>query len=293
MLGQGVLCDCGRTSRCRGDGIADHQERRYHGWAGDGRPRRWWWRRERGSASAADNGLRSQRAGGPSRGTRVDPLAEVWESEIVPTDLSPADPRCSGCRDPHREYLSRTQSSRRGGADGKTPMNFAVLPPEAPAATDAIYQLLAVLADRAKTKAALAKVVAARNEAQAAAEKLGDLQIERAALQRQQAEFGPGPPPSGRRSAKRIVRSMPAGQSSMSNARFTPRRSRPCAPTASNSSGRGAPMNEARRAGAHAPGARLSAAGREGELPVSQIRLLRRGGQDAGRLCRAGRRGNW
>jgi hypothetical protein len=41
-------------------------------------------------------------------------------------------------------------------------MNFAVLPPEAPAATDAIYQLLAVLADRAKTKAALAKVVAAR-----------------------------------------------------------------------------------------------------------------------------------
>jgi hypothetical protein len=159
-------------------------------------------------------------------------------------------------------------------------MNFAVLPPEAPAATDAIYQLLAVLADRAKTKAALAKVVAARNEAQAAAEKLGDLQIERAALQRQQAEFGPGPPPSGRRSAKRIVRSMPAGQSSMSNARFTPRRSRPCAPTASNSSGRGAPMNEARRAGAHAPGARLSAAGREGELPVSQIRLLRRGGQD-------------
>ena len=57
-------------------------------------------------------------------------------------------------------------------------MNFVVLPPEAPAATDAIYQLLAVLADRAKTKAALA---AARNEAQAAAEKLGDLQIERAA----------------------------------------------------------------------------------------------------------------
>jgi chromosome segregation ATPase len=46
-------------------------------------------------------------------------------------------------------------------------MNFAVLPPEAPAATDAIYQLLAVLADRAKAKAALAKVVAARNEAQA------------------------------------------------------------------------------------------------------------------------------
>jgi hypothetical protein len=49
---------------------------------------------------------------------------------------------------------------------------------------------LAVLADRAKAKAALAKVVAARNEAQAAAEKLGDLQIERAALQKQQAEFG-------------------------------------------------------------------------------------------------------
>jgi hypothetical protein len=68
-------------------------------------------------------------------------------------------------------------------------MNFAVLPPEAPAATDAIYQLLAVLADRAKTKAALAKVVAARDEAQAAAEKFGDLQIERAALQKQQAEF--------------------------------------------------------------------------------------------------------
>jgi hypothetical protein len=48
---------------------------------------------------------------------------------------------------------------------------------------------LAVVADRAKTKAALAKVVAAREEAQAAAEKLGDLQIERAALQKQQAEF--------------------------------------------------------------------------------------------------------
>jgi hypothetical protein len=40
----------------------------------------------------------------------------------------------------------------------------------------------AILADRAKTKAALAKVVTARNEAQAAAEK-------RAALQKQQAEF--------------------------------------------------------------------------------------------------------
>jgi hypothetical protein len=63
------------------------------------------------------------------------------------------------------------------------------LPAEAPAATDAIYQLLAV-SDRAKTKAALAKVVTARDEAQAAAEKLGDLQIERAALQKQQAEFG-------------------------------------------------------------------------------------------------------
>jgi hypothetical protein len=68
-------------------------------------------------------------------------------------------------------------------------MNFVVLPPEAPGATDAIYQLLAVLADREKTKAALAKEVAARNEAQAAAEKLSDLQIERAALQKQQAEF--------------------------------------------------------------------------------------------------------
>ena len=39
-----------------------------------------------GLSSAADNGLRSQRAGGPSRGTRVDPLAEVWESDIIPTD---------------------------------------------------------------------------------------------------------------------------------------------------------------------------------------------------------------
>ena len=68
-------------------------------------------------------------------------------------------------------------------------MNFVVLPPEAPAATDAVYQLLAVLADRAKTKAALAKVVPARNEAPAAAEELRDLQIERAALQKQQAEF--------------------------------------------------------------------------------------------------------
>jgi hypothetical protein len=68
-------------------------------------------------------------------------------------------------------------------------MNFVVLPLEAPGATDAVYQLLAILADRARTKAALAKVVPARNEAQAAAEKLGDLQIERAALQKQQAEF--------------------------------------------------------------------------------------------------------
>jgi hypothetical protein len=124
-----------------------------------------------GSASAADTGLRSLRAGGPSRRTRVDPLAEVWESEIVPI-LSPADPQCSGCRGPHREYLSRTQSSRRRGADGETPMNFAVLPAEAPAAADAIYQLSAVLADRAKTKAALAKVVAARDQAQAAATKV-------------------------------------------------------------------------------------------------------------------------
>jgi hypothetical protein len=36
-------------------------------------------------------------------------------------------------------------------------MNFAALPPEASAAIDAIYQLLAILADRAKTKAALAR----------------------------------------------------------------------------------------------------------------------------------------
>jgi hypothetical protein len=108
-------------------------------------------------------------------------------ARIIPTD--PLAGSCSGCRASHREYLSLTQCSRMRGADGKTPMNFVVLPPEAPAATDAIYQLLAVLADRAKTKAALAKVVAARNEAQAAAEKLGDLQIERAALQKQQAEF--------------------------------------------------------------------------------------------------------
>jgi hypothetical protein len=45
--------------------------------------------------------------------------------------LSPADPRCSRCRGSRREYLSRTQSSRIRGADGKTPMNFVVLPPEA------------------------------------------------------------------------------------------------------------------------------------------------------------------
>jgi hypothetical protein len=68
-------------------------------------------------------------------------------------------------------------------------MNFVVLPPEAPGATDAIYQLLVVLADRAKAKAAHAKVVVSRNEAQAAAEKLDDLEVERAALQKQQAEF--------------------------------------------------------------------------------------------------------
>ena len=72
-------------------------------------------------------------------------------------------------------------------------------------------------------------------------------------------------------SLKRIVGSMPAGQSSMSNARCTPRRSRLCAPTANSSSGRGAPRIEARRAGAHAPGARLSEAGRKGELPISEF----------------------
>jgi hypothetical protein len=65
---------------------------------------------------------------------------------------------------------------------------------------------------RRGTKAALAK------EAQAAAEKLGDLQIERAALQKQQAEFEAWTAAERRRSAKRIVGSMPAGQSSMSNA---------------------------------------------------------------------------
>jgi hypothetical protein len=42
------------------------------------------------------------------------------------------------------------------------------------------------------------------------------------------------------------VRSMPAGQSSKSNARCTPRRSRLCGPTAGSSSGRGAPMNRSK-----------------------------------------------
>jgi hypothetical protein len=59
---------------------------------------------------------------------------------------------------------------------------------------------------RRGTKAALAK------EAQAAAEKLGDLQIERAALQKQQAEFEAWTAAERRRSAKRIVGSMPAGR---------------------------------------------------------------------------------
>jgi hypothetical protein len=48
------------------------------------------------SASAADKGLRSLRAGGPSPRTRVDPLAEVWESEIIPTD--PLAGRSPGAR---------------------------------------------------------------------------------------------------------------------------------------------------------------------------------------------------
>src|SRR5271168_367161 len=80
-----------------------------------GRARRSWWRRrERGSASAVDDryesdpGLPSQRAGGPSRRTRVDPLAEVWESEIVP--MLAAHPRLRGTtilEELHRSHPGR------------------------------------------------------------------------------------------------------------------------------------------------------------------------------------------
>jgi hypothetical protein len=195
--------------------------------------------------------------------------------------LSPADSRCSGCRGSHSEYLSRTQSSRIRGADGTTPMDFVVLPPEAPAATDAIYQLLAVLADRAKAKAALAKVVAARNEAQAAAEKLGDLQIERAALQKQQAEFEAWTAEKIREAHRRI---------DASRAEFNVERAVHATKVEALRADReqlerSRSAHESKLAELHR-GARPSAAGREGELPISQIRLLRRGGQDAGRLCR-------
>jgi hypothetical protein len=43
-------------------------------------------RREPRQRAQPNAGLRRLRAGGPSRRTRVDPLAEVWESDIIPTD---------------------------------------------------------------------------------------------------------------------------------------------------------------------------------------------------------------
>lgn len=64
--------------------------------------------------------------------------------------------------------------------------------------------------------------------------------------------------------------------------------SRLCAPTASSSSGLGAPMNFEDTPGAPPERRRT----RGGELPVCDIRRLRRGGQDAGRLSRAGLGGN-
>jgi hypothetical protein len=54
-------------------------------------------------------GLPSQRAGGPSRRTRVDPLAEVWESEIVP--MLAAHP---GCRIGAR--LPSSKGGEKGGS---------------------------------------------------------------------------------------------------------------------------------------------------------------------------------
>ena len=56
----------------------------------------------------SDPGLPSQRAGGPSRRTRVDPLAEVWESEIVP--MLAAHPRLRGTtilEELHRSHPGR------------------------------------------------------------------------------------------------------------------------------------------------------------------------------------------
>jgi hypothetical protein len=87
-------------------------------------------------------------------------------------------------------------------------------------------------------KAALAK------EAQAAAEKLSDLQIERAALQKQQAEFEAWSA-AEREKIREAHRRIDASRAefNVEHPQCTKRRSRLCAPTANSSSGHGAPLN--------------------------------------------------
>src|SRR5579859_4986860 len=68
--------------------------------------------------------------------------------------------------------------------------SISTLPPAAsPAAIDAMMQLVAVLADPQAVQKVLADIKAARDEAEAAAAKLGDLDAKAAALAKQRTAF--------------------------------------------------------------------------------------------------------
>jgi hypothetical protein len=88
ILHQAVFCDGGGQVDARRR-ITDHQVRRYMDERRKGATQvvaaaRAGLSERSGRRYERDPGLPSKRADGPRRRTRVDPLAEVWESEIVP-----------------------------------------------------------------------------------------------------------------------------------------------------------------------------------------------------------------
>jgi hypothetical protein len=70
-LDQSQACDAIASSRLENDGVFVRAVGAHGVWC---------------QRAQQNTGLRSLRASGPSRRTRVDPLAEVWESDIIPTD---------------------------------------------------------------------------------------------------------------------------------------------------------------------------------------------------------------
>ena len=96
-----------------------------------------------------DPGLPSQRADGPRRRTRVDPLAEVWESEIVP--MLAAHPHLRGTtilEELHRRALSDRRRSLLRNVNFPrlrgTPWIFRGLAPDTPVPSRWPGQVMAV-----------------------------------------------------------------------------------------------------------------------------------------------------